>query len=276
MKIDLDFLKELAKEAYDSVHGLIGTTGSGKELQRGAGGDISMQIDMIAEKRILNLIERSGLNLKVISEEIGEIYIGNVNEARKNNDILIIDPVDGSNNAVRGIPYCAVSIAHAIGKSIDDIKEGVVLDLINKDLYWAIKNNGSFHNSKELHVSNLDFSNNCFLELNLPKKSLLEYLKKITPLLRKFYRIRVQGCTSLTLCQIAKGTMDAFINLRKTNRIVDSAAGILILKEAGGRILSLKGTPIEGQLSINLRFPFIASNELLSEQIIKELQEIQL
>ncbi|GAH79069.1 unnamed protein product, partial [marine sediment metagenome] len=77
------------------------------------------------------------------------------------------------------------------------------------------------------------------------------------------YKVRVLGSSALTLCQIAKGSMEAFINLRETNRLVDVAAGILILNEAGGEIFTITGSKLEGDLSVFLKFPFIASNSIL-------------
>ena len=102
-------------------------------------------------------------------------------------------------------------------------------------------------------------------------KNLMKNLQSLEPIIRKFYRIRILGSTALTLCQLASGNMEAFINLRNSNRLVDAAAGILILKEAGGTIFSLKGTQIDFPLSIELRFPFIACNAQLQNFLKEEL-----
>ncbi|KKL26620.1 hypothetical protein LCGC14_2393490, partial [marine sediment metagenome] len=96
-------------------------------------------------------------------------------------------------------------------------------------------------------------------------------LQKIAPLLRNFFRIRILGSSALTICQIASGSMEAFINLRESNRLVDAAAGILILNEAGGKIFSLDGSIIDRPLSIDVRFPFIACNTKLEPFLKKEL-----
>ena len=150
-----------------------------------------------------------------------------------------------------------------------DIKKAVVLNLVSKDIYWAIKGEGAYMNDKKILVSNLDFSDKCFLELDLPKKNPFKNIERLKHILQKFYQTRILGSSALTLCQIAKGSMEAFINLRKSNRLVDVAAGMLILEEAGGRIFSLEGKDLEIDLSINARFPFIASNAKL-ETLLKE------
>ena len=83
--------------------------------------------------------------------------------------------------------------------------------------------------------------------------------------------MRILGSSALTLCQIASGSMEVFINLRKSNRLVDVAAGMVILKEARGKFFSLDGTDIDQELSINVKFPFIACNAKLESFLKKEL-----
>jgi len=170
MELSINLLKKIALNVYDAIHPILGSEKAAQKAQRGAGGDISMQIDLIAENIVINTLENEKVNLLLISEELGEQYIGNKEKAINSQNVLIIDPVDGSNNAVRGIPYCSISIAYAIGKSVKDIKKAVVLDLVSKDIYWAVKGEGAYLNDKKIHVSNLNLSDNCFFELNLPKK----------------------------------------------------------------------------------------------------------
>ena len=82
----------------------------------------------------------------------------------------------------------------------------------------------------------------------------------MNPIISKFHRIRILGSTALSLCLVASGSMEAFINLRKSNRLVDTAAGYLILKESGGKIFSFDGTDIDLELGIDKRFSFFACN----------------
>ncbi|MFX1309413.1 MAG: inositol monophosphatase family protein [Promethearchaeota archaeon] len=269
MELNIDFLRRLAENVYNAVNPLLGTKEAGIKSKKGAGGDITMEIDLVAENVIIDTLKKSNVNLLLISEELGEIYIGEEEKARENQNTLIVDPLDGSNNAVRGVPYCSVSIAYAVGKSMKDIKKAVVLNLNTKDVYWAEKGKGAYFNNKKIYVSDLDISQKCFFELNLPMKDLMKNLQKLSPLIRRFYRVRILGSSALTLCQIARGAMEAFINLRPSNRLVDVAAGLLILREAGGRIFSINGTEINHELSIKIKFPFIASNNKL-ETFLKE------
>ncbi len=271
MELSIDLLKQIAINVYDAINPILGTKRAAEKAQKGAGGDISMQIDLIAENVVIDTLENENANLLLISEELGERYIGNKEKAIKSQNVLIIDPVDGSNNAVRGIPYCSISIAYAIGRTINNIKKAVILDLNTKDIYWAIKGEGAYLNNNKIRVSDLDITEKCFFELNLSMKNFFKQIDSLRPIFKRFFRIRVLGSSALTLCQLAKGSMEAFVNLRETNRLVDVAAGMLILKEAGGEIFSLTGSKIEGELSIYLKFPFIASNNKLVSFLKNEL-----
>ncbi|TET58727.1 MAG: hypothetical protein E3J52_07760 [Promethearchaeota archaeon] len=271
MEFSIDFLKQVVTKVYDVVKPLLGTKEAAQKSKRGAGGDVSMHIDLVAEDAIVKFLEKENTNLLLISEELGERYIGDPEKAKINQNVLIVDPLDGSNNAVRGVPYCSISIAHAVGNTTSDIERAVVLNLNTKDIYWAEIGKGAYFNDKKIHVSDLDISQKCLFELNLPMKNLMENLQKLSPLIRKFYRIRILGSSALTLCQIARGSMEAFINLRNSNRLVDVAAGMLILKEAGGQIFSLEGTEINYNLSIDVKFPFIACNVELESFLKNEL-----
>ncbi len=271
MEVTIDFLKQLAIKIYEKINPLLGTEEGGVKISRGAGGDISMNIDLVAEELIIQSLKDQELDILLISEEVGEKYIGNKKKALFNEHILIVDPIDGSNNAARGIPYCSISIAYAKGKSIKDIVKAVIIDLNSKDLYWAEEGNGAFLNGALIHASQLDVSDDCFFELNISNKNLFKYVEKFRSLIKRNYKVRVLGSSALTLCQIAKGSMEAFINLRENNRLVDVAAGILILKEAGGEIFSITGSKLKGELSIFLKFPFIASNKRLAPFLKAEL-----
>ena len=269
MELDINFLKQIAYNVFDAVNPLLGTEEAAIKKKRGAGGDLSMEIDLIAEERIIDSLKQANVDLLLISEELGEQYIGDIDIARKSQTILIVDPLDGSNNAVRGVPFCSVSIALAVGNHIKDINKAVVLNLNTKDIYWAEKGKGAYLNDLQISVSDLDIKDKCFYELNLPMKNLMKNLLELSPIISKFYRLRILGSTALTLCQIARGSMETFINLRPTNRLVDVAAGMLILKEAGGKIFSVEGTDIDHELSIDLKFPFIACNSRL-ESFLKD------
>ncbi|MFX1454739.1 MAG: inositol monophosphatase family protein [Promethearchaeota archaeon] len=272
MEFTIDFLKQLVLNVNDAVSPLLGTEEAKKGQKKGAGGDVSMNIDLVAENVIIETLNNARANLLLVSEEIGDKYIGDEEKAREKQAILIVDPLDGSNNAARGIPYCSVSIAYANGSKINDIHKAVVLNLNTKDIFWAEKGKGAFLNEAKIQVSELDISHKCIFELNLPKENIIKSLQDLTPIIERFYRIRILGSSALTLCQIARGSMEAFINMRESNRLVDVAAGMLILREAGGKFFALDGSEINYPLSIDVRFPFIACNVKLETFLKDELK----
>jgi len=276
MEFTIDFLKSMALAIYDKISPILGSKQSAKKYQRGAGGDISMHIDLIAEQVVLDCLKRESVDVLLISEEVGEKYIGNKSEAIKTKQKMIVDPVDGSNNAIRGIPFCSTSIAYARGDTTDDLNKAVVIDLNTKDIFWAEKGKGAYFNDERIYVSDNDISKNCILELNFPMRKILEELKRYSLIINKFYRIRVMGSTALSLCQIAKGSVDAFVDLVENSRLVDTAAGMLILREAGGKIFSKDGNNFNAKLSIDSKFPFVASNAKLEVFLKENLNKIAL
>ena len=274
MEISIDFLKKMALNVFEQVHPLIGTEEAVEKHERGAGGDITMHIDIVAEKAIIDILESANVDLLLISEEIGEKYIGSKEIAVKNQHKLIVDPIDGSNNAVRGVPFSSVSIALAIGNRVSDIEKAVVIDLTTKDLYWAERGKGAFLNGNRISVSDRDRQELIF-EVDYKFSDFINDFTKNIRLIRKAYRIRTMGSCALSLCHVAKGSMDAYINFKDIIRLVDAAAGILIVEEAGGKVFDFKGLNLDAELSISTRFAFIASNAKLERFFKKELEKIK-
>ncbi|TFG01693.1 MAG: hypothetical protein EU539_13755, partial [Promethearchaeota archaeon] len=152
MNVTIEFLKMLALEVFEKINPILGTKKASELSSKGAGGDISMYVDLLAENTIIDILEKQNVNVMLISEEVGERYFGNKSDVLKHDSKLIIDPIDGSNNAARGIPYSSVSIAYAEGKKIKDIKMSVIIDLNTKDLYHAIKGKGAYKNEHQIFV----------------------------------------------------------------------------------------------------------------------------
>ena len=126
----------------------------------GASGDKTYPVDKMAEDIILSVLEDSGEPLTVISEEVG------MRDIKGGGTIVLIDPVDGSRNAIAGIPFYCTSIAVAEGGTIGDIYLSYVLNLVNGDEFWAENGNGAFLNGERIvspvpcqrHPENLSFA----------------------------------------------------------------------------------------------------------------------
>jgi myo-inositol-1(or 4)-monophosphatase len=200
--------------------------------ERGSGGDRTLVIDESAERFVLGQLDTlrdEGYGFMAISEERGEIDYGDPGVR------VIIDPIDGSLNAKRGIPHHALSIAVAEGPTMADVVFGFVHDFGPSEEWWARRGEGARLDGMLLDPS---------LGERRGRDGRLEVLgiesadprwvaKSIEPLTATAYRLRALGTIAASLCQVAAARFDGMVSLRRA-RGVDSAAGQLIVREAGG------------------------------------------
>ena len=272
----INLLKGAVNIAYENIHNLLGTKeGAENEGKKGAGGDISTRIDLIAERTIIDTITKRDIEFHLVSEEIGDKYFGDEDNYEKCNDYIIVDPVDGSLNANRGIPYCCISVAHANGPNTTNIIEGVIMNLYTKDMYWAVREEGAFLNNKPISVSKLNNIDRAVMGVALnDDEPLSTTFQRYQPLINMVYKVRVMGSEALELCNVADGSFDIFMDVRGDVRIVDIAASIIIVQEAGGLVFSNEGLPLNLQLTIKSKTSIIASNPYLADYIKKKLPQL--
>jgi myo-inositol-1(or 4)-monophosphatase len=202
------------------------------ELGRGAGGDLTVAVDRAAEDAALAVLERlagEGEGFTVVSEEVGERSYAGGGHWR-----LVIDPVDGSLNAKRGLPVYAFSVAVADGPSMADVALGYVYDLGNGEEWIARRGGGATVDGVPLGGSRpLERLQLVALEATRP-----EHLAPAADALTGIAeRIRVLGSLALALCHLADGRVDAVASLRPRGaRAVDIAAGQLLVREAGSAV----------------------------------------
>ena len=140
----IDILKEACQQVHEKTKGLAGTTVGSRQMGRGAGGDISRRIDLIAEKTVIDVIREGGIEATIIGEECGRI------EGKEG--YIIIDAIDGTTNAICGIPFFCCSVAYATDFYLSAVAEAVIIDLPRGDLYYASKNKGAFLNDRRIFV----------------------------------------------------------------------------------------------------------------------------
>jgi myo-inositol-1(or 4)-monophosphatase len=198
-----------------------------RETGRGEGGDMTLAIDRAVEDFVLRELEDFGVPSTAVSEERGTVPIAGGGPA-----LVVIDPIDGSLNAKRGLSPYALSIAVAGGETMDDVEFGYVADLSGDEEWWASHGAGAFRDGQALR---------------LPAEGELEILgvESARPELvadsggalaaTEARRVRMVGSVALSLCYVAGARFDAMVTLR-TVRSVDAAAGQLIVREAGGRV----------------------------------------
>jgi len=202
------------------------------KLGRGAGGDTTVAIDQAAEDAALGVLAAlagEGEGFTVVSEEVGERSFGGGGPWR-----VVIDPIDGSLNAKRGLPFYALSIAVADGPAMGDVALGYVYDLGNGEEWIARRGGGATVNGAALGSSRpLARLQLVALEATRP-----EHLAPAAAALPgEVERVRVIGSLALALCHLADGRVDAVASLRPNGaRSIDIAAAQLAVREAGAEV----------------------------------------
>ncbi len=249
----LDVLQGIGKSLLEKIPQISGRSDASVSIGRGASGDQTYIIDDIAERTIIESLEKTaseGYGFTLISEECGIKTYG-----PESNVHILVDPIDGSNNARRGVPYYAASIAILNGKRLDDLFAGYVLDLSSAKEYWAIKGKGSWCNGNKIECRGSERLEMVAYEASVPKKD----IDRILPVLRSAMKVRCLGATALDLAIMADDAIDLLL-VATPARSFDFAAGMLILKEAGGIITDMDGGDISGiNAGLERTVPLIAA-----------------
>jgi fructose-1,6-bisphosphatase/inositol monophosphatase family enzyme len=254
-----EILESIAREVRSDISSLPLTFEKGKELGIGADGTPTCGVDRVAEERILRCVDEMKLPVNVLSEEIGYIERGFERT-------LVIDPIDGTHNAILGIPFYSVSLA--VGKSsLNDVEFGLVKNIVTGDTYYAEKGKGAFLNGNRIAVK----------KFNPKQSTFLVYMGMYSHpdtfhVARKSTKTRSLGCASLEMCMVAEGKVDAYyMNCElheKSIRVIDIAASALILREAGGEIVTLSGEPLDMPFDLVARSNFLAYGDHSVKEVI--------
>lgn len=290
-KIATDLSYEIIKEVGRAIRPYVGKVESGEKVKMGADGTPTSLIDIIAEEKVINILKNAPVYSYIISEEIGELKLGKGTEKSvvltqelrrelEDNEerpkfIFLVDPLDGTSNAIKEIPAYGISIAIANlpkGRiaNLNDVELGFINNFGNGNFFEAEKGKGCWLNNESVHPSD---------ETNIANMSLGGFTKSGTieasKLVDNARRMRVLGSVVLELSYIASGRYDAFLDLRGS-RIIDIAASKLIVEEAGGIITNKYGEKLNNKLSIHERAIVVAANtEKLHKQIIDILNNNQ-
>ena len=260
----IEILRDVSKKIYENVKELAGTEYAAGNFGIGAGGDISRNIDIVAEKTVLDYLKEINFECIVLGEECGRVELSNNSKG-----YIIMDAIDGSANAVRGVPFFCSSLAFATENKLSSITDGVITNLSNGEMYWASKNNGSFFNGEQIKVHNKDPIYK-IIGINTSGAS-PELMKRLSPIYEEYEHTRHFGANALEMALFARGMMDVFIDLRGKIRIQDIAAGYLIIKEAGGLLLDVDLSPLDADLSYETRLSFIAAS---NQEILVEIASL--
>lgn len=262
-----DVSYKIVREAEKATEPLIGKKEGNKIVKMGADGTPTRLIDIVAENEVVNVLKSVGRPLTLISEEVGEIQIGTGSPEA----ILVIDPLDGTSNAVKNIPAYGISVAVADSKNhtsnIQDVEIGVVKNFATGDIYSAVKGGGAKINGND--IPTLD-------DLDVSQSSIGAYIyradmDKIDKLCKLVRRMRILGSVAIELCYVADGTYDAFVDIRGNLRIVDVVAAKLVIEESGGIITDEKCKPLSGELNVLNRTSVVAASK---KKVHREIMSI--
>ncbi len=203
--------------------------------------DFVTNADIKTEKIIIQELKKARPNYSIISEENGFDKIEN------SDNTWIIDPIDGTTNFLHGIPHFAISIAL---KTKDEIVSGLIFDPIKDEIFYAEKNNGAYFNNQRIRVSKKNNINECLFVTG----GILDHKIDIP--------YRKSGCAALDMAYVASGRYDGYF--QKSLNIWDIAAGIILIKEAGGII---------NQIDLNnyKNLKVLASSPDISSKLSKKL-----
>ena len=169
--------------------------------------------DKKAEKIIIEELSKSRKKFSILSEETGEIKNSDIN------NVWIIDPIDGTTNFLHGVPHFAISIAL---KSNNEIISGLIFDPIKNEMFYAEKNNGTYFNNQRVRVSKKKILEECLFATGGKKE------------IKSDLNTRKSGSAALDIAYVAAGRYDGYF--QNHLNLWDIAAGIIMVKEAGGKI----------------------------------------
>ena len=249
----LEAATEAVKEAGEI---LLASFQSRKETRSKGRGNLVSEMDILSEKTIFKILKDEYPNFAFVSEESKQV-------ASNSSHTWIIDPLDGTNNYVFGIPFFCVNIALVKDK---DILVGVTYDPVQKELFYAQKGEGAYLNNSPLHVSEKTSLQNSLVGLDLGYntrrgRELLDIMINLWP---GVHSLRIMGSASLGLAYVACGRLDLYIH-----RFLypwDIASGILLVKEAGGKVTNWDGTKADVRSQ-----EIIAANNKLHREFVSLL-----
>ncbi|XHH08453.1 MAG: inositol monophosphatase family protein [Candidatus Bathyarchaeia archaeon] len=235
------------------------------DLGIGAGGDAKKPADLAAEKAIVETMQNNGVSFSLISEESGFEKYGNSPQ----DCYITIDPIDGTTNFLRGLPFYASSIAVSKKPVMSEVFAASVTDLYHDITYMAQEGKGAYRDGEKISTSQVTSLHEAVIGMDLNTYKVAEVAPKLTDLIQQTKHIRHYGANALELCYVANGLTDAFVDIRGKLRTTDVAAGFLIIKEAGGLVTGMDNQPVNVPLDPKQSLKFVASgNTKIHETIL--------
>ena len=236
-------LRIMIKAAEKASKILIRDFGEIEKLQVSIKGpaDFVSSSDKKSEKTIIQELLKSKKKYSFLTEESGKITSSDTN------NIWIIDPIDGTTNYLHGIPHFAISISL---KSNNEIIAGVVFDPIKNEIFYAEKNNGAYFNNQRIRVSKKKKIEHCLFATGGRKE------------VKNSLNVRKSGSAALDMAYVAAGRYDGYF--QNNLHLWDIAAGIILIKEAGGKINKIDSSQIN-------EIKIAAASNIIYEKMLEKL-----
>ena len=218
-------------------------------------GDFVTSADLKVEKSLLETLRYYYPKVNFLTEESG--YIQGEGET------IVIDPIDGTTNFIHGIPLVAIVIAKIVKNEITD---GVVYNPILNEFYWASLGQGSWCNNKRLRVSKRHDLTNCLIGTGIPfgNRVYKNFYKELYNMSKNSAGVRRLGAAALDLAYVSSGKIDGF--WERDLNLWDISSGVLLVKEAGGKITEPDGK----KWTTNSR-DILVSNSLIHKKLTENL-----
>ena len=218
-------------------------------------GDFVTSADLKVEQSILETLKYYYPDVSYLTEESGHI--------KGDGETIIIDPIDGTSNFIHGIPFVSIVIAKMIDNEITD---GVVYNPILNEFYWASLGKGSWCNNKRLRVSKRQELTDCLIGTGIPFSNRVyeKFYTELDNISKKTAGVRRLGSAALDLAYVAAGKVDGF--WERDLNLWDICSGVLLVKEAGGKISEPNGDKWTTQSR-----DITVSNSLIHNKLVENL-----
>lgn len=233
---------------------MAGTERAGGDYGIGAGGDTSHAVDIAAEGAVLDYLRERSFGCTVLGEECGSVKIPGGPGGS-----VVMDAVDGSVNAVRGIPFYCCSLAYAEGDTLSSVTDAVVEDMGGTDRFWATRGHGALANGAPMRAGAAQGRDYRVVVVNVSGIG-PEGAARVQPVMEASHT-RHFGANALEMAHVARGWIDALVDVRGRIRVQDIAAGCLLIREAGGAVVDEALADLDSDLSYSARLSFVAASD---------------
>jgi len=225
------------------------------QIQSKSLGDFVTNADLKVEEVLINTLKYYYPSASFITEERGRI--------QGQGETIVIDPIDGTSNFIHGIPLVSIVIGKVVNKEITD---GIIYNPVLNEFFWASKGKGAWCNNKRLRVSKRQKLIDCLIGTGIPNgdRTYENYLEQINSVTKNCAGLRRIGSASIDLAYVAAGKLDGF--WEKNLNIWDVSAGVLLIREAGGKVTEPDGN----DWTINSK-DILASNLFIHSKLQEKL-----